>query len=230
MVRAIVYVLAPDDDALQCAIDQFSPYEWARPVVLPQTFWLENIMYVSWLMEHKDEWKDADYIGTIAWSSIKKQPKVLDIQTIVEEAHQKGSDLIALLYRGDPLIPTAEHYHPGFTLCWLETWKALGYTDITTLLHPSIQSFYCNYWMTTPGLMEQYCRFMGYLDFKLSVDARLKSIVWRDSRYQCRGPDIAKMPLDKKEQLFGVSYYPQIVFVAERMICLFAALYAKKIR
>lgn len=229
MVSVIIYVLAPDEESLQHAKEQFASYSWARPILLPQTFWLENIMYVSWLMKHKDEWIDADFVGTIAWSAPKKQPKVFDIQAIADNASAKGSDVVALLYRGDPLIATAEHYHPGFTMCWLETWRAMGHTDTVTLLHPSIQSFYCNYWMATPQLMERYCRFMAYLDFKISVEPRLKSIVWMDSRYQCRGPDIAKMPLEKKEALFGVAYYPQIVFVAERLICLFVAMYAKNV-
>ena len=229
MVSVIIYVLAPDDESLQHAKDQFAPYPWAKPILLPQSFWLENIMYVSWLMQHKDAWIDADFVGTIAWSASKKQPKVFDIQSIADDAHAKGSDVVALLYRGDPMIPTAEHYHPGFTISWLETWRAMGYTDTAMLLHPSIQSFYCNYWMATPELMQHYCRFMAFLDFKISMDPRLKSIVWTDSRYQNRGPDIAKMPLEKKEALFGVAYYPMIVFVAERLICLFVAMYAKKV-
>jgi hypothetical protein len=228
MVSVIVYVLAPDDKSLEHARTEYAQYPWARPILLPQTCWLESYMYVSWLMQHRDEWINADFVGTIAWGAANKQPRVHDIQSIADDAHAQGSDLVALLYRGDPLVPTAEHYHPGFTVCWLETWKALGYTDPVVLLHPLIKSFYCNYWMASPQLMERYCNFMAFLDFKLSVDQRLKAIVWSDSRYQNRGPDIAKMPLAKKEELFGVAYYPQIVFVAERLICVFAALYAGK--
>jgi hypothetical protein len=221
----LIYVLAPNEDALQQAKEDFAPYEWARPIIIPQTFWLENIMYVSWLMDHKDEWMDKDYVGTIAWSASKKQPKVHDIQKIADDALQSDADLVGLLSKKEPLIRTAEHYHPGFTICWLETWHAMGYHEDTMLLHPEIHAFYCNYWMARPTVMKHYCTFMAFMDLKLLVNPQLKKIVWTDSSYQ---KDVAKMTLEKKEELFGVSYYPQIVFVAERCICLFAAMHCNK--
>jgi len=193
--------------------------------MLPQSFWLENNMYVSWLMQHKEEWADADFVGTIASTAAEKQPKVFDIQLFADAAHAQGSDFVALYHvRDPPLIPMAEGFHPGFTRAWLETWRAMGYTDAKKLLDPSIPCFYCNYWAAHPSLMERYCQFMAYLDFKLSVDPRLKSILWTDAQYAKDG-----IPQEKRKELFGVPYYPKILFVAERLICVFANMYAKHV-
>lgn len=224
----LVYVIAHNEATLEKAKEEYGKYAWAKPIIAPQTCWLENVMYTSYLMEHQDEWRDMDYVGTISWSASTKQPLVHRMQDICDDAHAKETDLIALMYRGDPLVPMGERWHPGFTQCWAAAWKSIGYTNEDLLFHESIQSFYCNYWLARPALMTSYCTLMTYFDFRVHTDHTLKEIMWRDSTYETRGPNIAKMPVERKMALWDVPYYPQLIFVAERMICLFSALFAKK--
>ena len=227
-VKVLVYVLAHNEETLAKAQEEYGAFPWAKTIILPQTIWLENVMYVSYLMEHYDEWKDMDYVGTIAYSASTKQPLVHRMQEICENAKSNGSDVIGLLYRGDPLVVAAERWHPGFTQCWLAAWKSIGFTNDNILLHESIKSFYANYWLSKPQFMTEYCKLMAYFDFRVRTDSLLKGILWRDSKYETRGKNIAKMPVERKMALWEVPYYPQLIFVAERMICLFTSLFSTK--
>ena len=227
-MRVLVYVLAHNEDTLAKAQTEYGMHDWAKPILLPQTMWLESVMYVSYLMEHEAEWREMDYVGTVAWSASAKQPLVHRIPDICVEAQSNDTDVVALMYRGDPLVATAEHWHPGFTTCWLAAWKSIGFTDDDMLLHKDVKSFYCNYFLARPAFMKQFCTLMAYFSFRVRTDTLLRDILWRDSTYETRGAKIAKMPVEAKMGLWSVPYYPQLVFVAERMICLFTALFSKK--
>lgn len=227
-MKILVYILAHNEETFAKATEEYGKHEWAKPILIPQTIWLESVMYVSYLQDHKEEWQDMDYVGAIAWGASTKQPLVHRMHDICVEAHNKDTDVIALMYRGDPLVQTAERWHPGFTSCWLAAWRSIGYMNDDLLLHPSIKSFYCNYWLARPSFMADFCKLMAYFDLRVQTDSTVKDILWRDSDYETRGENVAKMPVEAKMRLWGVPYYPQIVFVAERMICLYVALFSKK--
>lgn len=227
-MKILVYVLAHNDETLAKAKDEYGKYDWAKPILIPQTIWLESIMYVSYLQEHRAEWEDMDYVGAFAWSASSKQPLVHRIPEICAESHEKDTDVIALMSNGDPLVETAERWHPGFTGCWLAAWRSVGFNNDDLLLHTSAESFYCNYWLARPSFMTEYCTLMAYFDLRLRLDETLKKILWQDSDYETRGKNIAKMPVEAKMTLWNVPYYPQLVFVAERMICLYVSLRSKR--
>jgi hypothetical protein len=227
-VDILVYILAPDEDKLACAREEYKEYPWAKPILLPQSQWLENIMYTSYLMDHKHEWEDKDYVGCMSWSATTKEKKVVLVKDVCQNAMDQGADVVALMYRRVRLIKAAEKYHPGFTTSWLAAWKALGFTNEKILLHEDIPSFFCNYWLARPEYMKNYCALMAYFDFRVESDPALRKILWRDSMYDQRGPEVAKIDEETKKTLFGVPYYPLLIFVCERMPCLFSALFSKK--
>lgn len=228
-IKTLVYVLAPTQEKLEIAREEYKNDTWAKPILLPQDQpYLESYMYTHYLMEHYDEWKDMDYVGCISWSAKDKQPRVHDIGEICRQSKENDSEFVALMYRGDLLVKTAEKWHPTFTKSWLAVWNSLGWVQNELLLNDSIPSFYCNYWITTPKIMRAYCSLMGYLAYRIETNPSLKHTVWYDSGYHWRGDSVAKMTEQRCRDLFGVSYYPMIVFVMERMICLFASVHVKK--
>ena len=226
--NVVVYVLCPHEDAVVSATNEYAGKDWARIVRLSQDQpFLENHMYTSWLLDHEDEWRDADWVGCVAWSASTKQPLVSRIDRICEEATDNGADFVALMYRGDPLVPAAEHWHPGFSRAWCAAWTSLGWpTDL--VLHDDLPSFYCNYWLTTPTVMKRYCTLMAYFAMRIETVPELRAALWTDSAYHERGPGIAKMTHDECDARFGVRHYPMVIFVMERMICVFASVMATK--
>ena len=215
-----IYVIAHSADTLERARQTYIDPIF-RPILLPQTPFMESTMYTEWLMEHEDEWRNVDIVGCISYSAITKQPNILRMHDILETAMAQGAPFIAFLYRGDPLVSTAVRWHTdAFRVAWEKVWHALGYTSDDIMDDTQIHSFYSNYWATTPSLMREYCDLMHRLNTMIETTPALKDCLWKDSTYQDRGTDIAKMPESTRLELFGVPYYPLLGFVCERMPCL----------
>jgi hypothetical protein len=228
--KAKIYVLAPDEKSLEAARERYTDPIFC-PILLPQTPYLESYMYTDYLMAHEHEWRDCEWVGCIAHSAHTKQPRIFQIQDMMNEAKKQGSQCCAFLYRGDPLLTTADTWHPGFTECWKRCWHAVGWNGpmhrslITEEAH--MVSFYCNYWCCTPHLMRTYCTMMRTLRDAIESDPELKEALYKDSTYKSRGRIIAKIPDSKCVALWGKPYYPMLPFVLERMPCLFFAAHCK---
>lgn len=222
MVNARIYILCPGREEYERACLEYTK-QWETPIILPQTHWLEGYMYVSELMKRYDEWKDMDYVGCVAHCAHKKQPKIHDIETILQEGKEKGSDVVAFMGRRViDIVMNGELYHPGFRDGWNAVWKCLGYEpeDMST---PCF-SFFCNYWCARPSFMLFYCSMLSYLHHKIEHTPPLKSVLWRNAHYSD-----AKLSREVLQSLFGVPYYPLLPFIVERMICAFTSKHAKSI-
>lgn len=221
MTNAIVYVLAHTDELLEKARTVYTSSNCFRPILLPQSPWMESLMYTEYLMEHEDEWKDCDYVGCISYSAIEKQPFIHKIDEMFETAEREHVDALGFLYKGDPLLKTACHWHTqDFAEAWRRAWTTLGIPDDHRLFDDSsFRSFYSNYWACRPHLMREYCLMMQRLKAAIDTDPSLWKAMWKDSTYQDRGPAIAKMSESTQLTLFGVPYYPMLGFVCERMPC-----------
>jgi len=222
MVKALIYVLCPDEESLECARKEYTR-PWETPIIIPQTPWLESIMYVSELMRRRDEWKDMDFVGCIAHTAHTKQSKIHMIDKLMEQAKNDGSDIVTFLTGGyRDIVSNGAQYHPGFRAAWNDTWRYLGY-DPKRMSEPCL-AFFCNYWCATPEYMSFYCSMMAYCKYRLERTPAWKSLLWRNANY-IQGT----IPRDKLQQLFGVPYYPLLPFVIERMICAFTNMYARKV-
>jgi hypothetical protein len=223
----IVYILCPSSDTLSSAIDEYGGYAWARPILLPQTAYLESWMYIDELDRRRDEWMEKKFVGCMAHSAANKTRAAHNIEQLCQEAEEKNADFIGLMYRGDPLVATAEEWHPGFTRAWRMAWASIGWTNEDLVLHEKIPSFYCNYWLSSPHIMRKYCTLMRYLVDRMEGVNDLRDVLMKDSAYSSRGSEIAKISPEGCQALFGVDYYPMYIFVMERMICLFSATVSK---
>jgi len=220
MVNARLYVLCPDVEARERALHEYTK-PWEVPIVIPQTSWLESIMYVSELMSRYDEWRDMDYVGCISHTAHTKQPGIHDIEDLLKESRAQGSDIVAFLPGGyRDIVLNGEQYHPGFQRAWNETWTYLGF-DQERMSEPCF-SFFCNYWCATPEFMTFYCSLFSYFHHRLERTPSWKRTLWTNARYR------GSIPPDTLRTLFGVPYYPLLPFVAERMICPFAKEFAIK--
>ena len=224
----VMYILCPNEAAKVAAMEKYN-WEYARFIILPQSDnpFLESIIFMDHLNKCKHEWKDKEFVGCISHSAIQKQPLLSRMDELIDVIHDEGADFCALLYRGDPLIDTAEKWHPGFTSAWIETWKRLGF-ERDVYMSNSTPSFYANYFLTTPALMTQYCTMMTYLKFWFDSDGSFRTKMLVNSSYDDRGETIAKITTETKQKLFGSSFYPMSIFVCERVPCVFFNRFAKK--
>jgi len=219
-MKAIIYVLAHTPQLVEEARKRYTDPAFKVLLVPADSPWMESWIYKGYLLEHESEWKDMDFVGTVGYNSHNKQPLILNMTDILEKT--SDADLVAFLFRGDPLVATAAKWHtPKFVDGWVQTWWALGFRDKESLLDDSrIASFYCNYWATSPSRMKDYCLLLKQLEGAIETTPGLRDALWEDSTYQDRGSDIAKMTKDQCLALFGKPYYIMLGFILERMPCL----------
>ena len=226
--RHVIYVLANSDETFRKATEFYKDAPWARVIFIPTTYYLESVMYISILPRRKEEWEHADFVGCIAWSAHTKQPNVINAHRICDTAEQNGDTVVVFMYRGDPLVDTAEKWHPGFKELWIKCLKTFGWLD-EIILNPRIPSFYCNYWACTPELMEKYCGFALKMVHRIESNDDVSQLIWKDSSYLQRGTDIAKLNESQCMHIWGVPYYPFHPFLFERLPCIWLALFSKGI-
>jgi hypothetical protein len=216
--RYLIYVLAHDAETFNAASERYETCDWARVIWIPSCWWLESVMYFHILPSRLWEWQHATYVGTIA-SSAHKKIKNLSLESVLQEGENHQADVVSFLFRGDPLVKTAEYWHPGFT----EAWKRLLFSCMKASLDEacdaSIPSFYCNYWSAKPDVMQKYIDFFVRAKNFLETDDTLKPYVWQDSTYTQREGD--RYSVEKCMTLFGCDYYPMLPFIGERLPCFF---------
>ena len=210
-MQIIIYVLCFDDASESKARRNFGMYSWARPLRIETTLWLEGIMYESWLMAHEAEWADCDYVGTIAYSIFSKI-RIFSLSSLYNKIQK--SDIFAFYKRSENLIATAGC--PHFRVLWVDMLTRLGFTEAEAV-DPTVEPFYCNYWIARPAIMREYCDFYRRAQGALKASA-LQTELWSDTGYSNRNYSNA----DWCRRTFGVPHYTHHVFLMERLPCFFA--------
>lgn len=215
--RNIIYVLCPNAAAVEKAREVYSDKKWARIVWIPSTFYLESVMYFHVLESRMPEWKNADYVGCIGWSAYDKLAS-LDLDDVI--THSQNADVVAFMYRGDPLIATADTWHPNFSKIWVPVLESMGYKK-DDIVSTEIPSYYCNFWAARPSHMAAYIAFFKKFKIQLENLPEIQGHLWSDSTYTDRGTDIAKLDDEKCMTIWGVPFYTYHPFICERLPCFF---------
>ena len=210
-MKIIIYVLCFNDASESKARRDFGSYSWARPLRIETTLWLEGIMYESWLMAREAEWAACDYVGTIAYSIFSKIP-LFSLNALHAKINQ--SDIFAFYKSSENLLAAANCTH--FRELWVDMLARLGFTEAEAV-DPSVEPFYCNYWIARPAIMREYCDFYRRAQGALAASA-LQAELWGDSGYASAKYSNA----DWCRRVFGVPHYPLHVFLMERLPCFFA--------
>lgn len=213
--RKLLYILCPMLEAFEDAKKRYEEVLWARPILIPTTYYLENVMFDRLLRIRAREWQFAGHVGCVAWRAHEK----FDVN-LLHSPFPDNADVVAFVYRGDPLIQTAARWHPRFEEVWLPCMDALGYGRHQSM-SDSIPSFYCNYWAASPSWMWRYIAEFARLKRCLESMENIQEPLWSDSTYTSRGGDIARQSLDSCVRSWGVPFYPYHPFICERYPCLF---------
>lgn len=225
--RYVIYVLAPTEEDLEKARENFKDFPWAVPIMIPTTFYLEGVMYTHILHRRRKEWEHADYVGTISHSAPGKLHDISAVYRTMRAGSKEGAQVTAFLHRGDSLVATAEKWHPGFLRIWAGSLRYLGF-PMEQILNEEIPSFYCNYWAATPPVMKEYIQFFRTYVHTLDTLPIISDEVWNDASYSGRGLDIAGIPSDHCMKIWGVPQYPFHPFILERLPCFFFWALSKK--
>lgn len=217
-MRVVVYVLAYDAASEAEARARFGSCEWARVVRLPDesphTKYMEGAAFLSVLPARRDEWKDADFVGTLSWKAHQKIG-VPDFAELCAEV--RHADVVALLPSTEHALMQAVRCHPRFLEVWVPLLQKMGYAakDVVSIRLPSM---YCNYWLAKPAWMDRFLSFYARAVHLLETDEELQEPVWDSACYN------TALPPERVRQIYGkahVTYHP---FVGERLISAFCHL------
>ncbi len=208
-----IFVLTYDDETRKFAEEWTAGLSWATVVHNKTTIYLENLMYSSWLLEHIEQWRDCDYVGTLSWKTPRKIA-VPDMQALVSHLTLRNPDVVPFFPCHEPILLQGERHHPLFRQLWCELTRELGISEDQATA-PAIPLFFCNYWMARPSWMLRYMEFFKKAQHVLDTCETLQAKLWTDSRFDKAISD------EKCMEIFGKPYYPYHCFLCERLPCLF---------
>jgi len=200
MPNIVLYVLCYDSRSEEVAISQFGNKKYARVIRIPQSHLFEGVMYKNVLSELYDEWKDADFVGTIAYSYGRKCD-ISFLNRILTNENIMNYEFVSLLpISTDP--------------CFNEFKTKKIFLDCVNacenVYHNVNQGYtFCNYWMTKPTIMLDYINFFNSKWLPL-----LESHELVNSEADYQGASLSKDTLIK---LNGYGYYTHHPFVNERL-------------
>ena len=195
----ILYILCHDDASEDKARTDFGQYSWARiHRIRTQTHLLESGMYQHELMNMYNEWKDAEFVGTLSYKLLDRMPwySHTTFQRIVhqiETTNPNEWDIVGFITLTDAGLAAPGHLlhleqitYDTLKMCGMNAWTS--FYDVKTRktvrrrlveLGTSPIMFH-NYWMAKPEWMLQYIQF-----FNQTWLPALEShpLVWHDSQY-----------------------------------------------
>ena len=224
----LIYIVCPSQETFDEAVIKFKDHTWAKPIIIPTTFYLEGVMYSHILKRRQHEWENAEFVGTLAHSAVDKLHDVSSVLDTLKEASTGNVDVAAFLYRGDKLLAAAEKWHPGFLRIWVGTLRYLGF-PVDKIIDETIPSYYCNYWAAKPDVMKEYMQFFKVFTHALDTLPVISDEVWNDAGYSGRGTEIASLTPEQCMKIWGVDHYPFHPFLLERLPCFYFYTTGKKL-
>jgi hypothetical protein len=186
MGKRVIYITCHDDVSEQKARETFGKYDWARVYRIPeesQSHLMESVMYTTELMKVYDEWKDAEFVGTLSYSAadkfdwyLKNQEKTYNISTFVKTVKQIETtsslnyDVVGFVVNMGSRMYTDPIMKDIFCKSAYET-GILERTPIYSVKSRKIELGYMlegiffihNYWMTSPACMLSYIKFFNQM-------------------------------------------------------------------
>ena len=175
------------------------------------------------LPKYFHEWKNYDYVGSIAWKFREKQLHFNGVDMFIYPDYftelmlridAKNVDLISFIHqRPHTLIEQAKICHPKFQLMWQPLLASFGFTD-HQILKCSTEPFYANYWIAKTAMVKQFSQFVGDVQLRMTTLQSIQNILWSDSTYKTTG----NLSVDTNlKSIFNRSYYTYHPFILERL-------------
>lgn len=220
-MKIIIYVICYDDKTSAISQNVYAQYPWFRIFRIPEsTPELESAMYLKYLPgELYNEWKDADFVGTISWKAHTKT-SIRRICDMLEnpESLQEIVPFCCMHLKPHPIYQ-AKCKHKLFEKVWtgiISKLKSSDSKDIPT--HIDFENYFhfpffaFNYWMCTPEWMNRYIAFAKITKSIMDSDEEIKKLMFMDATYNA-----GRLSKDRLIHIFGVPWYTYHPFVFERL-------------
>jgi len=208
-MKIIVYILYHDKTEKETLEFAKKHTNWAIPHKLPQTHLLESAMYATELSILKNQWTNADYVGTLSLAGAKRKINNFNKLCLLFDSSKNnalnlgdGAFFYTLIQNGPWALPNKK--------------GILGKSIFDDILQkmsyeqPNDKQGFCNFWIAKPHVMSEYISLFAN-QFLPVLEASDK--VWDDSEYFTTSAH----KLDKMK-IFGRPYYPFHCFIAERFV------------
>jgi hypothetical protein len=212
--KILIYILGYNNETLNSANELFGSYKWAKIIILPASILFENYMYDKWLLEHYEEWKDYDYIGTLSWR-VKDKIVLPDIEKMaIFLKNNDIFDVVPFFVIDDKnWINDIDRRQPYNNIILKLLFQKLGFPN--DYMKNNFIQFYCNYWITRPKIMKEYIDFFHKCKEIIDNDVEIQKYIWKYVEYNSTLDDASIL------KIFGRSSFSSHPFVYERIPFLF---------
>ena len=212
----MIYVLCYDDSSENMAIASFSGFPWARVYRLPeerQNHLQEGIAYTTELIALYDEWKDADFVGTVSYCFFDKIPYSHFINLI--NGITSTTDAVFFYTGTDPNVGNCNLILKELLddICnrLFNTNSGLLNGLKSKRINKITRYSFSNFFVVRPNLMFDYIHWVSNTVIPM---LEKHPNVWCDSGYynnKINGERLLKLTKNR------VSYFPCHVFIVERL-------------
>lgn len=208
--KIIIYILSYNTETYNISRSIYGQYKWARFVILPPTILFENYMYDEWLINNYDEWKDCDYIGTLAWKAIKKI-KLPDINKLADFLEKNNNFDVVPFYVIDDreYLDYVDIRQPNNKIILNILFNELKYPK--DYIKNNFIEFYCNYWIAKSNIMLEYINFFKKCKNIINTNEEVQKYIWAYIEYR------SEVEEDVLNKIFGKKSYSSHPFVYERI-------------
>jgi hypothetical protein len=209
-LNILIYILGYDNETLNNATALFGSYKWAKIIILPATLLFENYMYDKWLIEHYDEWKDYDFVGTLSWRARDKVMLPDMDKLAVFLKNNEVFEVVPFL-----VIDSVDHLNdidrrqPLNNIILKRLFEKLGFPD--NYMKNYFIQFYANYWITKPKIMLEYIQFFHKCKEIIDSDDEIQKHIWKYVEYNSTLDDA------NIKKIFGRPSFSSHPFVYERI-------------
>lgn len=201
--KIIIYILCYNNDTYCNAVNYYSKYTWARPIILENKDYTFEHVFWNQLKTIKSEWINCDMVGTLSHKAHLKV-NIDNINNIIVNKLYTPSHYYHFARLNINVLNPRSYgvsSHPNFDKLYIELLKKFKFYDTNECLY--------TYFMSTPNLM------ITFIEWYLSICLpfiKEHPLSFIDSTYK---GDVSK---EKLLENFGVPYYPLLPFVLERFI------------
>ena len=213
----VIYVLCSDTEKLTLAKSIYTTYRWAKPILLKyQDYTLENSFWKQ-LGEIQHEWDNLDMVGTIAYSAFKKI-NLPQLDEIINNKLYFPNKYYHFMDSNVPIPNCNTNKHPQFITIWNDMLNKLNLQTTT--------ENNCNYWMCSTLLMKHFIIWHTTICLPELIKHPLS---FEDAGYISTDYNNI-IPKERLIKLWGKPYYPNIMFILERLNkCFFETYYPEQV-
>jgi hypothetical protein len=214
-MKIVLYLLCPDEETLEITKSKYKEINWLYPICMPKLNTVlpifENAVYKI-LLELKNQWEFADFVGTLSWN-FESKVKLLGIESTLKCKSQYDFVPFWVIRDRSAVNSGISNHGDNFGTAW----SYLKYRNrfINIIMNKEVVECGSNYWMCRPYLMVEF------------IEWHRKNLMFANENFELFSSEAfypaGNMNGTKMIQIWGKPFYPLLPFVFERFNIMFFA-------